>query len=388
MAISLKDIFQDTKKTFKLELLAGKEGLGNTISWVHLIEDVSTTDFIRGNELIITTGLGMNHEYWLDKFIEDLVHQHAVGLVVNVGMYIKTIPKHTLDYCNQHNFPLFIMPWEVHLVDIMQTYCNRIMGSEQTEMSESTLLLNAILSPENKDAYESSLKQLGYELNGSFCTLVIHPDKELLGKDRDIVLKSISIATRNIMNRYAVQFHILNYNQELYLILHNTSKERLVTYTKKLSSAFKKDYSTYQLKIGVGPIICGIENLNKSFHRCKAVFAINKIPMKEILFYDDIGVNKVLLAVDDPLVLRELYEETLGILEHYDKTHNSDYLETLRLYLEYNCSVQGVADHTFTHRNTVNYRIRKMKEMLHTNFDNMEDMFRYQLAFYIKNLIS
>ena len=56
MSLLLKDIYSETKNRFRLELVCAR-GL-NRLYWVYVAEDIATTDFLYGNELIITTGMG------------------------------------------------------------------------------------------------------------------------------------------------------------------------------------------------------------------------------------------------------------------------------------------------------------------------------------------
>lgn len=387
MAVSLKDIYTDTRQKFKLELLAGQEGLENTVSWVHLIEDVTTTDFIRGSELIITTGLGVKDDYWLEHFIENLSVRRAVGLIVNVGAYITKIPEHTLEFCEKINFPLFIMPWEIHLVDIMQDFCNRIIHAEQLELTEASAFLNAFRTPENKDSYLPCLEQNGYKLKGSYCVLVIRPEKEILQQEKEILFKKFRITATNILNRLSVQFSIVILNQDIFIVFHSTPIDKIRKYSEKLRQGFKKEYAHCNVRIGVGPVVAGADNIHKSFQRGLAALRIGKVKDRDLMFYDDIGINKIILAVEDGQVLTDMYRDNLGILENYDRQHNTDYLNILRLYLLHNSSVQAVAEETFTHRNTINYRIKKIKELLSSDLETMEDRFRFQLAFYIRDIL-
>jgi PucR family transcriptional regulator, proline-responsive transcriptional activator len=387
MAVSLKNIYENTKEKFKLELLAGADGLENTVSWVHLIEDVTTTDFIRGSELIITTGLGMDDEYWLLHFIENLNRQHAVGIIVNIGTYIKEVPEHTISYCESIQFPLFILPWEIHLVDIMQDISNHIIRSEQIEINESTAFWNALYTPENKDSYEHCLEQGGFQKNGSYCVLIIHAN-EANTPNFETICKKLRITARNILNRFAIKFSIISINQEICIIFHNLAIDNLKKITEKLYLGCGNDYAFLHLQFGLGPSILGIENLFKSYKRGQDILRIGKNQKQDIIFYDDIGINKVLLAVEDKQVLKDMYKETLGVLEDYDNNHGTDYLNVLRLYLANNFSVQAVADQTYTHRNTINYRIKKIKELLFSELTSMEERFRYQMAYYIHDILT
>ncbi|WP_296877139.1 helix-turn-helix domain-containing protein [Thomasclavelia sp.] len=49
--------------------------------------------------------------------------------------------------------------------------------------------------------------------------------------------------------------------------------------------------------------------------------------------------------------------------------------------------MQVMAKKLYMHRNTINYRMNKIKELLNCDFENFEDKMEYMLAFYIKNII-
>ncbi len=386
MAVTIRELYQDTRQKYKLELLSGKESLDHMVSWVHLTEDTSTTDFIRGNELIITTGLGAKDEYWLEHFIESLLQYKAIGLIVNVGTYISVIPNHTIEFCRKHQFPLFQMPWEIHLVDIMQEYCNRILTAEQIDLNESKLFLNILTAPENRSVYEGFLEQNGYDINGTYCVGVIHRKDE--GKsDRDFLFRKIRISINNIWNRSPLHYTLLQHNKDILIIMHGQKKDQYRKHFQSLWLGLHKDFMSYHLRMSVGPVIQDAQNLVKSYRRGKSVLKMKKYGEENLIFYEDIGIDKILLGVDDKLVLADLYEETLGPLLAYDQIHGTQFMEILRLYLQYNSSVQAVAEATYTHRNTINYRMKKIREILGSELEETEERFRYQLAFHIGNIL-
>ena len=387
MAISLKNIYEDTKNKYKLKLLAGKDGIDNVVNWVHFMEDSNTVDFIRGSELIITTGLGTKDNNLLYNLIEGLISRNACGLIVNIGMYIKDIPQNIIDYCNEMNFPLFTMPWEIHLVDIMQDYCNKIVVSEQSEISTSAAFFNAIFSKENKESYENYLEQNGYDLKGSYLCIIVSLEKERILKEEEYLLKKVQTSLRNSLNPFSMKYSIILHNQDIILVFHRVNKEDINIYGNRIYEVFKKEYSSYGITIGVGSIILGVDSIIKSFNHASYAKRVAISKKKDIEFYEDIGVNKLILEVKDEEVLKDIYKQYLGKLEDYDKAHKTDYLNILRLYIKYNGSIKEVSERTFNHRNTINYKIKKIKKIINSDILTMEEKFYYQLSFYIRDLI-
>ena len=88
--------------------------------------------------------------------------------------------------------------------------------------------------------------------------------------------------------------------------------------------------------------------------------------------------------VDDGRLLKEMAEEPLKPLLEYDRTHKSDHVDTLESYLKHNGSIQAVSEEMFTHRNTVIYRMNKIKELLGTDLEQTEERLPYQIAYYIR----
>ena len=107
---------------------------------------------------------------------------------------------------------------------------------------------------------------------------------------------------------------------------------------------------------------------------------------KDLLYYDEMGLYRLLYAVRDEGLLYDMQQEPLRILDEYDEKHNSNYVETLEQYLKYNGSIQAISDAMYTHRNTVIYRIGNIKKLLGTNLDTPEERLPYQIAFYIRNM--
>ena len=108
---------------------------------------------------------------------------------------------------------------------------------------------------------------------------------------------------------------------------------------------------------------------------------------KRLCFYNEIGINKIIFDVSDKDTLIDFYKYILGDLEEYDKKHNTEYMKTLRLYIDNNCSIKAVAEITFNHRNTINYRIKKIKNILKSEIQTMDDKFNYKMAFYIRDIL-
>lgn len=102
--------------------------------------------------------------------------------------------------------------------------------------------------------------------------------------------------------------------------------------------------------------------------------------------YSNIGVYKLLFGVENRDVLRTYVDDTLGNLIKYDSLNNTDYEYTLRVYLECSGSVQMTAQRLDVHRNTVNYKMKVIREILGIEM-NDEDKMNILLAFRAQEIL-
>ncbi|WP_235720562.1 PucR family transcriptional regulator ligand-binding domain-containing protein [Liquorilactobacillus vini] len=150
MAIKLRTVYYATKEKYEMKLLTGNSGLDRLFSWVHILENIDTMDYLHGNEIVITTGIGKDSDQWLEEYVKKVVNSSATALIINTGKFINQIPPDLIKYCQTKNFPLFTVPWRIHLIDIIRDYCNRIFLSEQFAFSLTESIKNAIFHPENQ----------------------------------------------------------------------------------------------------------------------------------------------------------------------------------------------------------------------------------------------
>lgn len=108
---------------------------------------------------------------------------------------------------------------------------------------------------------------------------------------------------------------------------------------------------------------------------------------KNSLAFDELGIYRLFFRAEDTALLKKMRDEQLLLLKDYDRAHHAHLLSTLRAYLFHNNSLQQTAALTFTHRNTVNYRMNKIKELTGSGFTDSVVCFHYMLAFYMEDYL-
>ncbi|MFA9377956.1 MAG: PucR family transcriptional regulator [Lachnotalea sp.] len=385
MSVSIEDIYKKTKMKYQLKIIAGESGLSSIISWIYIMEDVTTADFIRGSELIITTGLGINTEEAFYHLVEVAMNQKASGIIVNTGNYINTIPISVIELCNKVGFPLLVMPWEIHLVDITQEYCNWIIKDRQKQQDQSECFYNILFSPEKADF--SLVKRFDYEINGQYSVIILSIPQSLSGREGEEIYKYFEMDILSNVEPNTVKFCMVIYEKMLIVIVES-SNGNLNEFIENIEIAYRSSTVLENGTIGIGCVQRSIFNLHKSYQHATAAYKLASLQQTKTIVYEKMGVYKILLEIQDREVLENIFKEYLGKIEEHDSAHNSQYMDTLRLYLLCNASIQLIAQKSFTHRNTINYRIKKIKELLGKDLEDAEYKFMLQLCFYINDTLN
>ena len=91
----------------------------------------------------------------------------------------------------------------------------------------------------------------------------------------------------------------------------------------------------------------------------------------------------MLTHVDDSRILDTYVEEHLGKLMRADELNDGSLSETLENYLNCSCNAKKTAEEMFLHRNTLNYRLKKIREILGCELENLDTCLELRLAFLI-----
>jgi PucR family transcriptional regulator, purine catabolism regulatory protein len=82
-----------------------------------------------------------------------------------------------------------------------------------------------------------------------------------------------------------------------------------------------------------------------------------------LTFFQNLGVHRLLLALDGHPELSAFYEETLAAIDQYDRSNRSELLPTLEAFFAADNSLAETASRLHLHRNTVAYRLRRIEQI-------------------------
>lgn len=383
----------ELKNVFNLK--AGFNGIKNAIRWIYFADclqcvknEYHVEDYIHGGEFVVLTNRDVTeNKDRIMGLISDMVKHGIAALGINEGQILPELAA----YCDKENLPLFELPEKFPLVDLSQILCKRLVLEENNRNLEEQVFAS-ILDAEhlNRDSVLEQAEFLNIDLSGSFCVVEFAIDinennnKDLLGAGQNI---------RNVINTEFSSYSGMNVlvMQQTGSVLSLVSTERIKendlkkVLEKIVESAYKKYH--INLNVGIGSSVDYLEDVRQS--RKDAAAAIKAAHAsdsdKHIFFYREQGMYTFISKVSDGRFLDEFVYKNIGKLIDADEINNGNLCETLESYLNHNCNVKGTAESLIVHRNTLNYRLNKIRELLGINFDNLDTCLMLKLAFMIRN---
>lgn len=395
MSITLREIVKQVEH-LEMKLVAGEAGLDREVLWTHMVDSDTISAFLQGQELTFTTGIGISEKLPLLKLVQEVYRNGASGIVINIGPYVDKIGQDVLDFANEKAFPVFEVPWKIHMAEIMRIICFAITKEQQSRIEVTAALNNAFLCPAQEELYVFPLMRKGYLADSVYTAVTIRVEVQkntVAGERMEQLHSQLGSHLRCNYKR------ILCCAQEKQLVLvlcDYTGQERkyVLTYIfQHFCNELKKEETAV---FCVGNQAEELRQLHKSYetaNQMAEVSALGRIPGEEVygrhkmIVYKNAGIFRILFALKDEEVMQEYVRDTVQPLLEYDALHHTDLAGVLQCYLRHDGSLQDTANELIVHRNTVNYKINKASEILEMDLTRLENRLEVMLGFGICQIL-
>ena len=137
------------------------------------------------------------------------------------------------------------------------------------------------------------------------------------------------------------------------------------------------------LKAGYSRCVKGHMYFRRQFIQARTALDVgsrNK-PYVWIHHFDQIALTYIMEQVTRRLPASMICHENLLKLKEADEENQSEYMKTLRTYLDENLNATRTAEALFIHRSTLLYRLDKIKEILQYELDDPDENFYLSFSF-------
>ena len=161
--ITVQDILEISE--LDLRLLAGAKSTSNPVRWVHITEVPDPTRWLKGGELLLTTGYGfVGDEEQQVAQIKRLIDHNISGLGFGTGFSFDKVPPALVKVAEDYGFPLFEVPYHVPFIAITEAVASKIVNEQYSLLQRSLAvhekLTKIVLEEKGLEAILSTLSAL------------------------------------------------------------------------------------------------------------------------------------------------------------------------------------------------------------------------------------
>ena len=139
--------------------------------------------------------------------------------------------------------------------------------------------------------------------------------------------------------------------------------------------------------VGIGTVVDSIKDLARSFKEAQVALEVGKVFDTEttIVSYNNLGIARLIYQLPTTLCdmfLKEVFKRgSIDSLDH-------ETLFTIQRFFENNLNVSETARKLFVHRNTLVYRLEKIKKITGLDLREFEDAIVFKVALMVKKYLS
>ena len=377
MPLTVRDIMENNFFP-GTELITGRESAGNIVSWVNVQEILDSVDMVGSGELLITTGFDLADYTRYFNLIKRLKAKGVVGLMVQTGYYVDSIPVYILESARKYKFPVLELPASFSFSEVLKTLISEI-NRESVIGNQSYLDFNYFYPKLKKKLAESLERGIGSDnIIAVLAVSAVNVYNEV-GPDIEEAFENIkSLAVINC-DTYIGHYE-KNVQMTFCLGFENATKLRdLMDEVQVLLIRFSN-------KIGLNLFATAdtVEdnNLENCIKHCmEALQTLHSIrAIRGTCTYEHMTFLKKLYSIYRTNTLYSKENKVLRLLIDKDRESDSDYIKTVRFFLEENGNVTRAAKRLFVHRHTLINRMDAIKDITGFNFDDYYERLDLSLA--------
>lgn len=365
-----------------VELLTKEAGLERVVSWTYLVQTKPYRDHMNpGNfALIVVDYLRFDMDEAYNAMIE-LNELGISGLAVSVVDDKEEIPQKMVEKAAQLELSLFYVRWEgATFVDIAQSIGELILETNVNNKRTGDYLYNLLFGYEVNDKYiEKISAQFGLTFDRPYRVGVIVIDRKYginLEQDEHTYCYYVDCLNREVihMKKRPMYMRFLNKFVLLFEATENKETEHQIERILKELDSRAPFAGFINSTCILGAAYTRPADFGKSYQEAK-----NLIPKKEllpnptgkkVLSASSMGIYKYLFNSGNQQEIMNYCNDKLKKLEMYDNENGSFLIDTLVNYYMCGFNIGKTAQMMFVHRNSLQYRLKKIEEILGISLDD------------------
>ena len=221
---------------------------------------------------------------------------------------------------------------------------------------------------------ETRLKLLNRRFGKFFCLAILYcpePHNSDLFNKRQMT---------SLRQGYPNAMSVVYKNNIILLINQDTPVQLSPELTDPLEQFAERNH----LKVSLSQPFADILKIRIFYHQALHTLELSDLQAPDqTLFYSTDALPEYLFSKCNYQELEVGIHYHIFQLQDYDKTYHTDFVETLRAYLDHDRNAAKTAEYLHIHRSTFFYRVKKIEELLEISISDSHLLFLYELSFKI-----
>jgi purine catabolism regulator len=358
-----------------LELACGEESAQAHVRWVHSTELPDPTPWLKGGELLLTTGMQLTGPKSQRELIERLADHDIAGLGFGTGLAHKRLPAALVNAARTREFPLFEVPYELPFIAITERAFARLLD-ERYELLQRTMVgdvlsevLTGHLYPEDLQA---RLRPFG--IGDQVAVLAFKPpDPSSAATLVEAILQREQVASL-VAIRSGLLCAVIDpgpgsIESSRPMELARKIRAELTTRFGSVPASASRPTATHSLRMAFHEARCSLEAVR-----------LRNGSAPEVASYADLGAFQLLLSLQDDEALGSYCRSVLDPIEQGEGEYGDELVRSLDVFIEHNGHWEKAANALFCHRHTLRYRIRRIEQLTGRDFSSARDRIEFWLA--------
>ncbi len=344
-----------------LVLVAGEGGLNKHIDKIGILDHEiieGVKQMFRPGDFVLTTFTPIRNDIKaIETCIRDLGACKISALAIK-NIYVKELSPEIINFANALDFPIFIFDKDIYFEDIIEDLMLGMQTRSHIEILESKIEILFV----NKMKPDLVL-EMALDLNqyfNSWHQVFFLKEKRYINNEKNILIADKYRRSR----KQSIEHSVFKYRDGLMIIMtydkHDEKVHLDCDYLFKRLNISPDDYF-----MGSSTMRSSLTSLDSSIKEAVYALEVCEIEQVESTCYSEIGIYQLLLPHKDSW-MQQYIQTILTPIYNYD---DGKLIETARTYIKNKGDLVVTANELFQHKNTIRYRVQKMKELLNTSSD-------------------
>ncbi|BAC74872.1 PucR family transcriptional regulator [Streptomyces avermitilis] len=148
-------------------VVTGESQLGRPVRWVHVTELTDPASFLKGGELVLTTGMPLPEEpARIRRYVDELADIGAAALVIELVRRYHRPPEALVAACRTRDLPLITLSQDVNFLEVTQVVHTLVLGDQTDAMRRTQRIHEAFTALTLRGADPEDVVRAAAEMSG------------------------------------------------------------------------------------------------------------------------------------------------------------------------------------------------------------------------------